>query len=681
MATIRALGSSSDPLGDAFDSILEPVIILNTPSEVRLRNPENNFVTVFTGTGLGFDGLGDPFGTLSGVAILNGTGIMQLALTGILWNFGQFSAAMEALIDSDDDGPLNVLLNLQPVTFDASASSIRVDHSFSGVTAATTILGSNFEDTLEGGSGNDTIFGYGGNDVLIGNGGNDTLEGGDGADTLNGGTGNDIMVGGAGNDVYIVDSTSDRVFETTTTASLIDAGGIDRVDSSVSYSLDTSAGVRFVEHLTLTGTGNISGTGNALANILTGNSGNNVLNGGLGNDTVNAGAGNDLLHGGSGDDELDGHGGNDSLFGGLGNDLLLGAGGNDLLFGESRNDATDDLAAQVFRLYQTTLGRDPDVGGHMAWVDRLEGREVTLQEAAGRFVTSAEFRSRFDAPDAEAFITLMYQNVLERSPDPAGLAVWVARLETGGWSNERVVVGFSESAEFRTNTTAEALNFSHAGFQADWSDDVFRLYQATLGRAPDQGGLLGWSERLADGRTFLDVVDGFVASVEFQNRYGTTTTDQFVTLLYQNVLGRTPDPTGFATWTSRIDTGDFTRAHVVQGFSQSREFVTNSTPDLVDWMRAQGTNDALSAGGGRDVLFGGILSDHFIFTPEAGARHQVADLEAWDRLDFTSFGYTSGAEVVAQMSQRGADVVFEDADVMVTFYNTNLGLFEENMFL
>ncbi len=150
-------------------------------------------------------------------------------------------------------------------------------------------------DTITGGDGDDTINGYAGNDILNGGAGADTLNGGAGADTLDGGSGADTLTGGDGNDLYIVDNAGDVVIE----LSLLAAGGIDTVQSSVSYdatSTSNGANGAGIENITLTGTNQINATGNALNNTIIGSIARNIIDGGAGVDTLRGGDGNDVYN-------------------------------------------------------------------------------------------------------------------------------------------------------------------------------------------------------------------------------------------------------------------------------------------------------------------------------------------------------------------------------------------------
>jgi len=194
----------------------------------------------------------------------------------------------------------------------------------------------------------------GGNDSISGSSSKDVLAGYAGADKLDGKAGADILLGGAGNDTYYVDNIGDKVYETTSTTSTTNAGGIDKVVSAVSFSLAAYKGVAFVEHLTLSGSSAINGTGNGLANKITGNGAANTLKGGSGNDSVSGGNGSDTLYGEKGNDTLYGNSGNDLLRGGAGNDLLYGGTGKDVF----RLDAALSASTNVDRIRDFSVADD-----------------------------------------------------------------------------------------------------------------------------------------------------------------------------------------------------------------------------------------------------------------------------------------------------------------------------------
>jgi Ca2+-binding RTX toxin-like protein len=181
-------------------------------------------------------------------------------------------------------------------------------------------------NTLVGTSLADKLFGRAGDDILIGDAGDDRLYGG---------TGFDLMEGGAGDDAYFVDSSGDVVNELSSGA---DAGGIDTVVSTISYTLGA-----WLENLSLRGSGPLDGTGNDLVNHLTGAAGINILSGLDGDDTLRGGRGDDDLFGGNGDDTLFGGYDADLLDGGTGADVMTGGAGNDTYYVDHAGDVASEL--------------------------------------------------------------------------------------------------------------------------------------------------------------------------------------------------------------------------------------------------------------------------------------------------------------------------------------------------
>jgi Ca2+-binding RTX toxin-like protein len=131
-----------------------------------------------------------------------------------------------------------------------------------------------------------------GNGNLVGQGN------GDASNVLTANTGNDTLIagsaitafeGGEGDDTFIINDTRDVV-----NASAV---GTNAIVSSVSYSLPGN-----VSTLILTGSTDLVGTGNTLADSIVGNAGSDTLVAGIGNDTLVAGTGPATLIGGVGND-------------------------------------------------------------------------------------------------------------------------------------------------------------------------------------------------------------------------------------------------------------------------------------------------------------------------------------------------------------------------------------------
>lgn len=112
-------------------------------------------------------------------------------------------------------------------------------------------------------------------------------------------------------------------------------------------------------------------------------------------------------------------------------------------------------AGQAFRIYRAAFDRTPDTIGLGYWIAQMD-KGMGVVEVAARFIDSKEFRELYGANASSAdFVTKVYSNVLDRTPDSVGLAWWVNEMTVNPAKTwQKVLADFSESAENQTNVAS-----------------------------------------------------------------------------------------------------------------------------------------------------------------------------------------------------------------------------------
>ena len=162
----------------------------------------------------------------------------------------------------------------------------------------------------------------------------------------------------------------------------------------------------------------------------------------------------------------------------------------------------------------------------------------------------------------------------------------------GGAGVDTVIYSGAKSAYSITNITSsvtvssgvdgldtlkniERLQFSDKTIALDIDGNAgqtYRVYKAAFNRTPDNGGLKYWIEMMDGGKKLSEVASGFIASNEFKSLYGANpSNDQFVSKLYNNVLGRAPDAGGFNYWVGLLNNKQIDMTSTLVNFSESPE--------------------------------------------------------------------------------------------------------------
>jgi hypothetical protein len=131
----------------------------------------------------------------------------------------------------------------------------------------------------------------------------------------------------------------------------------------------------------------------------------------------------------------------------------------------------------------------------------------------------------------------------------------------------------SLAPEYDQLTNVERIRFNDQSLALDvdgTAGQVFRLYRAAFGQAPDAAVMGQWLDRADHGMAALDMASALLADPA--SVYGAATDDAaFVQQLYQAVLHRAPDASGQAFWADALAHG-VPRAELLRAFSDSPEY-------------------------------------------------------------------------------------------------------------
>lgn len=107
----------------------------------------------------------------------------------------------------------------------------------------------------------------------------------------------------------------------------------------------------------------------------------------------------------------------------------------------------DGFDGTIYRLYRAFFLREPDGDGIVYWINQARYERYPIGSVAEEFARSAEFDQRYGALTDDAFVDLVYRNVLGRAAEPEGRTYWLGQLRSG-MRRGHLMLYFSDSVEF-----------------------------------------------------------------------------------------------------------------------------------------------------------------------------------------------------------------------------------------
>ncbi|MBC3909675.1 DUF4214 domain-containing protein [Undibacterium umbellatum] len=287
----------------------------------------------------------------------------------------------------------------------------------------------------------------------------------------------DTWVDGQSSQTYTITMVNqDRVYQ------VVDVQVFDKAGNVSSYNASQLKAMGVNTFINVTGSiGVIAIDPNVLTLQINGTETNDYLIGTERNESFSTGGGNDIVVASGGNDYFNGGAGLDTLMvsGKMANYAVSAdaaanvsirdtssLGGRNTLHMVERVQFSDaaiafdvnGAAGQAYRLYQAAFAHQPDKAGLGYWIKSMD-YGVSLNSVAGSFIQSAEFQKLYGSNlDTASFVNQLYQNVLHRAADQAGMDYWSNQLNKGVVTQAVALASFCESVENQAQLIGQIQN-------------------------------------------------------------------------------------------------------------------------------------------------------------------------------------------------------------------------------
>ena len=280
---------------------------------------------------------------------------------------------------------------------------------------------------------------------------------------------------------------------------------------------------------------------------------------------------------------------------------------NALFFNDKTLFVLTEDQAQIARLY-TVFNRTPDYQGLANWINAYD-HGMTFKQIANSFSQSQEFAIKYNAVDNTGFINQLYNTILGRTADSAGVANWKNALDHGMGRGE-AMIEFTNSAENKIRTEGSS-GFVQIANHSAWTDaDISIIKGVVFGSSyadgiaenqlvldGNQSTVLGGggvdtlyftgtsqsyqrsTDSASDNKVYVNTVSGSerlelhdmnVLSFQDKNVFILDADQAQIARLY-TVFGRNPDVQGLQNWFQAEKNG-MAFHDIADSFSRSQEF-------------------------------------------------------------------------------------------------------------